>query len=192
MFRLPCPEGASIHPCGEVKMKNYFSIISIFSLFLFCCVPAAYSSMSMPQRIPGATVPIETLVPASVMEQLLDLGIDITGSKPLLFEMEGAALAISDSGDGSPSVVQAPGGQAMLCVGGEAPSVVRFTTAGDIISIQQVSVACITTISATLQALVSVIYNCGIVPNPLSCATSTISLMTNLYILPLVCEPTEE
>ncbi|MCP4715064.1 MAG: hypothetical protein GY868_08105, partial [Deltaproteobacteria bacterium] len=58
----------------------------------------------------------------------------------------------------------------------------------DLYQSQQVTSECIQQISATIDALIDVIFNCASPDNPQNCISSLVDLITELILIPLECE----
>lgn len=162
--------------------------IRIIPILLTCF----FMSSAIVQAADPVSLSAEDTLPVSLSEALILADIDIS-------EMKLATLpgGISFASAGPPEALQillaGPDGRGLLLLP-ELSVLIRFDMVEERYSATQLSEECIQQLSATLQALVSTVYNCAAVPSVLTCILNVIDLLTDLYLIPLNCnlEPPDE
>jgi hypothetical protein len=174
----------------------------ILILFLFYLGKPGYCSVTDPapnNYAPDLSVNLEDVVPYTLTGLIADMGIDVSSLTPVevnnycgnlfLFEnnSRGVLIATLAGHQGKGTILILNGLSSEV----EQGTIVTYDTEKNIYSAQELSTECIRQISATLQSLVSVVYNCGIAPNPLGCSLDIIDLITNIYLYTIDCKPQE-
>ncbi len=174
----------------------------LFIFFFLCTVQSGYSSpqdFDLPDAPAIPELSIDEIIPPDLTIYLLGRGVDPMslsataikkGNKNIfLFEHDTRDLLIMllENPDAT--------GNLLLLTNISSPdpeaSIIIFDRNNDFYSVKQLSPECVRQISITLQALVSTIYNCTVIANPLSCTVDIIDLVTNFYLLTLDCPPEE-
>ena len=179
--------------------KICFIIVMLFFAMQFSEYAFAsdiYRSVRLQDVLPEVTVNTEDLIPEALDSFLLEKNIDLSALTAFEVQRDGNRLIIFKEGEeAKPSLLMFVNndgdGMLFMIQNPRQGSAVRFNMEGNLFSVQELSEDCIRQISVTLQSLISTIYACAIVPNPLSCTIDMIDLATNLYFLRIDC-PGEE
>ena len=173
-----------------------YKILLLLMLFVFYIVPAnAYTDYQTEPEDLTPLLPIENMIPESLIKHLIERGIDSKllelrllknwGQKLFLFKAASQneiLILLKNSEDKGILIISS------LNQGGEF---ITFDTLKNVYSMQLLSPECILQISDTMRLLLLAIYDCTIELSR-SCIGSSIGFFTNLFLIPSECRPFEE